>query len=236
MTLGIGAARYLLILCWALTLVAGAAGPTSGESFADLYLGAAITESTTFIHRFGGLETKSEGIELNRSVSGGLRAGHWFERFPYLGLALDVSHFWPDRSSQTVITTIRPSGAQSTDRFPARHFSITGISIDLLLRWPFLADHEFPNGRLQPYLTLGPTAFIAQTGRAGSNQSADDTALGVTAGGGLAWQFHPKAALFAEYRFTHFHPEFEMRRLGVKVEQDMDINTHHLLLGLSFRF
>ena len=69
-----------------------------------------------------------------------------------------------------------------------------------------------------------------------------DVTLGVKVSGGLAWQFHPRFALFGEYRFTHFRPEVEVEGVSIgpletrdlKIEADVD--THYVLAGLSLRF
>jgi len=43
--------------------------------------------------------------------------------------------------------------------------------------------------------------------------------------------------MFGEYRFTHFSPEFTFRDdvLG-NAKLSTDVNTHYLLVGVSFRF
>jgi opacity protein-like surface antigen len=66
--------------------------------------------------------------------------------------------------------------------------------------------------------------------------------LGVKVGAGLSWQLHRHVALFGEYRFTHFSPEIETGGVVVgpvetgDLEIETDVNTHHVLAGLSFRF
>jgi len=56
-------------------------------------------------------------------------------------------------------------------------------------------------------------------------------------GVGAAWQFTKLIAAFAEYRYTHFSPEFTFRDdvLG-SATLSTDVNTHYLLMGVSFRF
>jgi opacity protein-like surface antigen len=62
--------------------------------------------------------------------------------------------------------------------------------------------------------------------------SETDTSFGIKAGLGAAFSIHKNVALFGEYRFTHFSPDVEVS--GVKVETNL--NTHHLIGGISFRF
>lgn len=215
--------------------------PAAAESFADLYLGAAFTQRADVRETTPDLKGRAE-FEFDTSVYFGGRLGHWFEAAPYLGLALDVSHFRPDVSEQTVTAHVgflgvALSGPVEVDPVDLR---VTAISFDLMLRWPLLTSKEFPAGQLQPYFTVGPTIFIARAKDTENfdppNQSDTDTSLGVKVGAGLAWQFHKNIALFGEYRFTHFSPKFEFRDNGDKIIEKTDLNTHSLFAGISFRF
>ncbi len=51
-------------------------------------------------------------------------------------------------------------------------------------------------------------------------------------GAGVAWHFTPVIAMFGEYRFTHFSPEVTFGGTDVST----DLNTHWVLVGVSFRF
>ena len=42
--------------------------------------------------------------------------------------------------------------------------------------------------------------------------------------------------LFAEYRFTHVAPTFSFDRAGGTTKAETTFNTHHLVIGASFRF
>jgi len=53
---------------------------------------------------------------------------------------------------------------------------------------------------------------------------------------GLAWQFHPSWALFAEYRFTHVKPGFSLSLPDQKARKARDIKTQRALFGISYRF
>jgi opacity protein-like surface antigen len=45
-------------------------------------------------------------------------------------------------------------------------------------------------------------------------------------------------ALFGEYRYTHFHAEPLLTGTitGARVPLKFDLDTHHVVAGLSFRF
>jgi hypothetical protein len=175
-------------------------------------------------------------------VFGG-RAGYWTE---YVGLGLDVFHFQPDIGSHN-FTGSDPSGV--IFGFPVTvtgsgrvDINVTAITLDFLFRLPLLTSEAFPNGRLQPYLTVGPGLFITEVkaeiegefnGQPFSgSRNETDTSFGVQAGVGVAFSVHRNVALFGEYRFTHFSPDVEVG--GIKIETNL--NTHHLIGGISFRF
>src|SRR6266480_6985317 len=72
-----------------------------------------------------------------------------------------------------------------------------------------------------------------------NDQSNTDTSLGLKAGIGATWFVTQNMGVFGEYRFTHFSPEFEFQNTfpgNTKLKVHTDINTNHLLIGVSFRF
>jgi opacity protein-like surface antigen len=110
-----------------------------------------------------------------------------------------------------------------------------------MLRLPLVKSADFPNGRLQPYASVGPAIFISKAEDTTNfappaNQSDTDTSVGFKVGAGVTFLFTKNIGIFGEYRYTHFSPEFEFTTAGVKSKTETDINTHHLLVGASFRF
>jgi len=217
----------------------------SAEWFADLYLGSAFTQKHDVETSVLGISATIQDVTFDSSFAVGGRGGYWFESGPLrsfgldLGLGVDVSHFSPDISKQTRTTCVLGfcGGAQFADF----DLSVTTIGFDVLLRYPLLKSQQFPKGQLQPYLTLGPALFIAHakdsTNFAPSNQSDTDSSIGVKVGAGAAWQFEKNWAVFGEYRFTHFSPEFTINDVVFgKTTLSTDVNTHYLLAGVSFRF
>jgi opacity protein-like surface antigen len=43
-------------------------------------------------------------------------------------------------------------------------------------------------------------------------------------------------AIFSEYRFTHVSPSFSFDTAGGTRNADITFNTHHVVVGVSFRF
>jgi len=244
--------RLALISVALLASLTVAVLPASAEWFGDLYLGAAFTQNNDVTAKgtVSGtpFEVTGKDIHFDNSVAGGGRFGYWFNAVPWLGLGLDVSHFQPKISSQTIDTTVTVGGV-TVDVGPL-HFdnvklSVTDISFDLMLRWPgLMASPQFPKGQLQPYVSLGPAIFIATAKDSTNfgppnNQSNTDTSVGVQVGGGVTWLFTQNIGIFGEYRFTHFRPEFEFTTAlpgFSKSTVNTDVNTHYLIVGVTFRF
>lgn len=219
----------------------------SAEFFADLYAGAAFTQKAdvTLKGNFLGIplvEEKAEDVKFDNSMVFGGRVGYWSGAAPYAGIGLDVFHFQPD--SQNFVGS-DPSGivfgvpGSATGRFD---INVTAITLNVLLRLPLFTSDDLPSGRLQPYLSVGPGLFITQAkgeikGEVSgqpfrASRSETDTSIGVQAGAGVAFSVHKNVALFGEYRFTHLSPDVEVS--GIKFETNL--NTHHLIGGISFRF
>jgi opacity protein-like surface antigen len=222
--------------------------PAAAEWFADLYGGIGFTENSDHDNgqRANGLDITVSDIRYDDSAIVGARAGHWFESLTFLGVGLDVAHFFgPDLSPHTRrFTSCGPTGCQ-TGAQPIRKadINITSFGFDLWLRLPLLKSPAFPKGRLQPYIAVGPALFLTHFD-VGANftpagQSDTDLAVGAKVGGGLAWQLHKNVALFTEYRFTHFRGNFAFQNSTApagRTTVSSDFTTHSILGGVSFRF
>ena len=219
-----------------LTTVLGTTSPACAEWFAGAYLGFAMTSDTelTFTRR---VPRTWQDVEFQTAPVWGARAGYWFEgdqfgEFTrYIGADLDVSYFRPRIPTQTQQTEI---GAQ---RLGGMDVSVVTISPSVLVRFPLLADQEFPQGRLQPYVAFGPTFFVTSAEDSGTfggpgGGSESDSGLGVTFRLGLSWAFTDALSVFSEYRLVHLSPTYEFTRGPV----DFDITSHQLNFGIAYRF
>jgi opacity protein-like surface antigen len=224
----------------ALACLVVAASPAAAEWFTDLYLGGAFTEKHDVDTNLPSGQTVLD-VKFDDSFAGGIRGGYWF---PFdlgpvnFGVGLDVSHFRPDVGQQTRTicgASCVSSGIADVD------LSVWTIGFDAMFRFPLLKSSQFPHGQLQPYITVGPAIFVAHAEDHGNfappHQDDSDTSLGVKVGAGVAWQFTKLIAVFGEYRYTHFSPEFTFddNTLG-STNLSTSVNTHYLLVGASFRF
>lgn len=243
LTRQIGSARWtksLLMLTLVLACLAAAA-PARAEWFTDLYLGGAFTEKHDVDTNAAPGRVTTLDVSLDNSFAGGIRGGYWFpfELGPVnFGVGLDFSHFRPNigRQTRTFCSSFCVSGV-----FDDVDLSVWTVGFDAMFRFPLLKSTAFPNGQLQPYITVGPAIFVAHAEDSHnfvpSNQSDSDTSLGVKVGAGVAWHFTKLIAMFGEYRYTHFSPEFTFadNARGI-TDLSTDVNTHYVLVGVSFRF
>jgi len=220
------------------------------EQFVRVFAGPAWTRSTDVEHNFGsfGIFT-AEDIDFRTGPAVGWGLGHWFQSFPYFGLGVDVHlfKFNSDKQSITFCDTT-PGFPTSCDRDEevSQHYRATAIAFPLMGRLPLSVSKEYPNGRTQPYVLVGPTVFVATYTDPGGHfsprgQKDTDTSVGVTAGAGLTFMVTPSIDLFTEYRFTHFSPEFRVTDdFGFAVPpvkiKNLVANTHRLLFGISYHF
>jgi opacity protein-like surface antigen len=182
----------------------------SAEWFGDVYAGAAFSrEKVTARGAASGVE------KSHTSATGGGRVGYYFEKEPWAGLALDFSAFKPQKN-----VTVVP------------------LSILIMLRAPLLTSQQFPKGRLNPYLGIGPGIFITKADTSVTAGTISDTNVdvGLDVRAGTAWQFTKNLAVFGEYRLTHFQPELDGEAAGVSTKFELRERTHHLLGGISIRF
>lgn len=224
--------KVLVLLLFALAVLIWPVGPTWAEWFGDLYLGGAFTGRRDVNV---GEKDMFRNVRFDTSRAVGGRVGYWIDDFEYLGAALDVLHFRPDISSQTVRLTTFETGPT---RFAKMDVSVTALSFDLLIRYPLLRDDQFPQGRLQPYVLVAPLVAITKVDDTTNfgpppRQSHVSSPAGFSVGTGLFWQFHKHLGVFGEYRYFQFSPAF---RFVPSTDVKFTVNSHLLVGGLSFRF
>jgi opacity protein-like surface antigen len=225
-----------MAVCGIISLVALPPAMASAEWFGDLYGGATLSGHTTahYSQMQPTAVNMARQLDLGTGPALGLRAGYWLGRFPWLGVAGDLSYF--SRSAE---------GAS---------ISAVPISVLLMLRWPLLVSEEHPTGQLQPYIGLGPSLVAGNSSidvaPMTKTQDSSYTTVGMDARAGLLWKFHRHIGIFGEYRLTHFsantfdeecqpppQPCRAVPRDAVIVNTtDTDLTTHQILIGLRLSF
>ena len=210
------------------------------EGFVDVHIGGSFTRSTDGRTTINGVVNPSIWVDFKPGVSVGVRGGYWLDSFPYLGFALDLSYFDPE---------------QQNDEEPVK-LDVFPISALLMLRVPLLKSTIYPQGRLQPYVGAGPSAFVTRAtakvkpGSRGLLDNFSDTMVnwGLDARGGVNFLFAGQdlpgsLGVFLEYRYTRF----EVLDLRDKIERDIGghvpfklelgkLDTHHIVVGVGYYF
>ena len=236
---------------WLVVVVLFAVQPARAEGFFDLYFGAAFpNESDVDVHAddpFWNVPRSAippgaqydSNVDWETSPSLGMRGGYWFGTYgpSFIGIGLDFSYYQ----------------AFEDDNFAELDVAVTPMTPMLMLRAPLGYDEDYPGGRVQPYIAVGPSLNIAYAHADLSELSStgnflddfDDATfeLGFDGRVGLAVPIGTHFALFGEYRYTWVKPEFddEVDDTGAidfdtDFEIEPEIETHHLVFGASFRF
>ncbi len=151
-------------------------------------------------------QTTRDHFDGDASVNPGVRVGRWFETLPWLGLALDTSYFKPGSDSQAIPTSLLVMG-----------------------RLGVLKGGDFPDGRLRPYAGVGPAVFFTLLD--GELASVE---IGLDVRAGVLFRLNERIAVFGEYGFTHVSPSLDSDKTDTKIDTTFD--THHVVVGVSFRF
>ena len=220
--------------------------PASAEWFADLFAGLSFTRDHDLKLNDQGIgQGTYESVEFDRSLAWGGRAGRYFDSLPFLGLGLDFFRYYPDIGGQSVqLRGCFFPGGCGTGRGGTGSLDVetTSVSVDLMLRLPLWKSTEAPQGRVQPYVAVGPPLFITtitprNTRNFRNHDDDTDYSFGYKAAAGVAVQVFSNLALFGEYRFTHVSPEVELRDANLnRTTLRTDLDTHSALLGISARW
>lgn len=240
-----------MIRIWLVALVVLAslgvgARPASAEWFADLFAGLSLTRDHDLKLNDQGIgQGTYESVEFDRSLAWGGRFGRYFDSVPFVGLALDFFRFYPDIGGQSVqLRGCFFPGGCGTGRGGTGSLDVetTSVSVDLMLRLPLWKSTEAPQGRVQPYVAVGPPFFITtitprNTRNFRNHDDDTDYSFGFKAAAGVAVQVFSNLALFGEYRFTHVAPEVELHDANLnRTTLRTDLDTHSALVGISARW
>ena len=163
--------------------------------------------------------TISGKADYDGGVTFGGRTGFWFDALPMIdvGIFADVSRV--------------------TQEVDDADFDFVPISLLPMVRVSLMKTDEIPNGRLQPYVGLGPSLVYSELDNGNLEDSSWDVALDARAG--VTYMLLKSFGLFTEYRATYFEPNFDDTvpgAAGSSVRAELDSVTHHVLFGTTFRF
>lgn len=217
-------------------VLAAAAVASSGTAVAEGFVSGRFGGSFTDDGKIdpGGdladaLDLDNANAKYEDSITFGLRGGYWIDPFDYFGLALDISYFRPDLD--------HVEGFDVGNNFDVH---VVPISLLAMLRVPIFRSDSHPHGVLQPYAGVGPGVFltVADADIPGfDNYAAFAADVGLDFVSGLNVQITELIAVFAEYRYTNFKAKLNDDLDVVDdVKLDLDLETHHVTMGIGFHF
>lgn len=229
-------------------LLAWSPAPAQAEGFFDLYFGVGFPQNSDidtdaddpFVESDINYSSK---VDWETTESLGMRGGYWFGDFgpSFIGIGLDFSSY----------------RAFEDSNFAELEVWATPMTPMLMLRAPLGYSEEYPGGRVQPYLAVGPSFTLAfahadldEITPSNPNDlfydEFDSAGFGVGFDGrlGIAVPIGQHFALFGEGRYSWVKPHFEddvdvaSVPFGFETEVDIkpELETLHLLFGASFRF
>jgi hypothetical protein len=223
-------------------------GPASAEGFVDLYFGAGFPQDsdieTDADDPFVDADIEYAGdVDWDTTESLGFRGGYWFGEYgpSFIGFGLDFSFYRAFEDSD----------------FAELEVWATPFTPMLMLRAPLGYDEDYPGGRVQPYIALGPSFTLAAAeanldeitpsgpGDAFYDEfDAGGFGVGFDARLGVAVPIGTRFAIFGEGRYSYVEPHFE-EDLDVastpfgfetEVEIEPELEVLHFVFGASFRF
>jgi len=170
---------------------------------AEWYVGAyggiatpgAFSNATLSSPTLGGGVTNARinDLELKSSLVGGVKAGYFFDKRPWLGLETDLYTLKPDVKQQTIIggTT---TGRVFADNLPTTSLRLTTWAFNVIIRSPSMGDI------FQPYGGMGYGLFLANGSQGGHSDTHVTPGFQLVAGARIL--VTPKWALFGEFKFN----------------------------------
>lgn len=217
-------------------LMAGvlAAAPVFAEGFVDVFGGATLSNRATATIRSNVAET-GDHVNFRSEAMYGIRGGYWLKNLPWLGFGGDFS-------------SLHARGTTMS-------FDIVPVTPMVLFRAPLYPEQEIPQGRLQPYIGIGPSISLYTHVHADfgpptndiSGNSSIGSAVGFQLPAGAAVQLSKRVALFSEYRLAYYKLDVDQDLIsqvfGSVSNNDnlarnikADVVLHNILVGISFRF
>lgn len=216
-------------------MVVFAANHAFAEGFFDIYAGPSFTDTAT-VKVSSNVAVKYNDVSFKGETTYGLRGGYWLRNVPWLGFGGDFSSLHA-RGNKT-------------------KFDLVPLTAMAYFRLPLLTDEEVPQGRIQPYVGIGPSISFytyAQTDPGAPTSVFSGTDSGIRTGkgfqlpAGIAVQLSRRVALFAEYRYAYYaidisqdndYPFIQSQSAADNQARKLetDLSIHNVLLGLSFRF
>ena len=213
-----------------------------GGFYVGTFLGASFVPSTSWSYDPDNqaplaFTTTTSNIRYQPGVVGGLKAGYFFHKLPYIGLEGEFNYTRNDIRRQAM--TVNPPVFGFNKAFQAKQsLYVMTVSLKLMGRYGFLKDEEVPFGRLQPYVGIGPGFVVIY----GENDSAKNASLEAQAG--VRYMLLKNISAFVEYKFSQqWDVELEHQKIlqltGPFEKRGLatfDFTSHKVVVGICIHF
>jgi opacity protein-like surface antigen len=211
---------------------------TMGEYYLAVYGGATLVPALDW--NFSGRGFKpplkgltAQGVSVQPGVVGGLKFGRFFNALPWFGMEMETNYSKNIIKDQTVdLSSPLPSGAKNIF-MPHDRFYIWCMQTNLVARYGFLPDKEYPFGRLQPYIGIGPAFEIMY----GLSDSSKNFAIATQAG--IRYMATANIGVFLEYKFSYqFQVEYEFKEISPNQIGTVtyDVPHNRIVFGVAYHF
>lgn len=151
----------------------------------------------------------------------------------YFGVMVDVSYTQMNFSAQR--RDISPAGTFASQSVDGGN---TALTVLLTGKIPCMTSNEYPNGRLNPYVGVGPTLLITSMdfSNMGGNNSTSVN-VGLVAEAGIRYMITPAFSADLAYRYRYAQPSVSTTLPGVgNVNMSGSMNNSQVLARLSYHF
>jgi hypothetical protein len=180
-------------------------------------------------------QTFTDKEDIGKSLTGGCKVGHCFNKFPYLGLVIDGSIF-------SAAPDFDLSHKNDADLLlvPISSLAIEGI--------PVHRDSDPPMSKFQVYGGVGPVMFnsnsevndmlviIIPKDLRKEDLKDDSIDFGLDSEVGFSWMFDRNVALQLNFQYTYIDPKYSKRIFDKDYEHAVKVETYQSLIGISYRF
>lgn len=170
------------------------------------------------------------GYDFVRTGTGAAAYPDWMK---YFGVMVDVSYTQMNFSAQN--RSVSPAGAFSS---PSVDGGNTALTFLLTGKVPCMVGSDYPNGRLNPYVGVGPTVLITSmdfTNLGGNNSTSVN--VGFVAEAGVRYMITPAFSADLAYRYRYAQPSISTTLPGVgDVDLRGGMNNHQGIVRLAYHF
>ena len=172
------------------------------------------------------------GYDFVKEGFGGYNYPDWMR---YFSFAVDFTFNRMIFPQQTIVR--EQAGRTSQFAFPKVEGTMSVLSFLFIGHYGFLPDSEVPNGRLHPYIGVGPGIVFSSidSGDFGL-ASTSSTNIALVAETGLRFFCLKNVSLDAAFRYRFFSPTFSHTVGGVTTDVNFDVNSFAFLFRANYHF